>query len=749
MTAPGAPRRTNLLRSDDGPLSRELVRQPGGFGLGQVPSKVAPDAVTSMVCGFCSTGCSLDIHLRDGQAVNLTPTPGHTVNRGVACPKGWEALTPLQAGDRATTPLLRGDDGRVRPIDWPTALDTFTRRFKAIRDTHGPQSMAFLGTGQMPSEELALLGAVARFGMGFAHGDGNTRQCMATSVVAHKECFGFDAPPFTYADFEESDVIVLIGSNLCVTHPIMWERITRNPHHPQVIVIDPRRTETAMAATQHYPLRPSSDLWLLYGLARILIERGWIDTSYIADHTSGFEAYAEHVASFTPAVVSRETGLDESELQRLATAIGTGQRVSLWWTMGINQGHEAVRSAQAIIAIALMTGNIGRPGTGANSITGQCNAMGSRLFSNTASLFGGRDFANPAYRADVASILGLDQALIPSETGRAYDQIVSGIEDGTIKGLWVVATNGAHSWIHQSAIRDALAKLEFLVVQDMFTSTDTAILADLVLPAAGWGEKDGTFINSERRIALIKKVSRAPGVALADFAIFKLLADAWGCGELFSQWDTPEDVFSLLRELSAGRPCDITGIDGYDMLDEQGGVQWPWPAAGSPSDTPSEPVAERRLFEDGQFFHPDQRGRFVCDQPQPVPEPAGGDFPLLLLTGRGCASQWHTLTRTGKSALLRSLSPDAAYVEINPSDAAARGVQDNDWAVVASPRASVLARAFVTPTVQEGQVFVPMHDVDTNLLTAPVVDPHSRQPAYKQGAVQIRKAKAFERPRPL
>src|SRR5581483_11681319 len=264
----------NIFRQRRGPFADELARAPGGFGLGQVPARLKPDAVTSMVCGFCSTGCSLDVHLRDGVAVNLTPTTDYPVNLGMACPKGWEALTPLRAPDRATTPLWRDARGRLRPIGWEAAASTFTSRFKAIIDQHGPDAVAFLSTGQIPTEEMALLGAFAKFGMGMVHGDGNTRQCMATSVVAYKEAFGFDAPPYTYADFEESDVIVLVGSNLCIAHPIMWERVCRNPHQPEIVVVDPRTTETAVAATQHYPLRPKSDLVLLYGVAHLLVAWG-------------------------------------------------------------------------------------------------------------------------------------------------------------------------------------------------------------------------------------------------------------------------------------------------------------------------------------------------------------------------------------------------------------------------------------------------------------------------------------------
>ena len=746
----------DLLRNRDGALTQELVLHPGEFGLGKVPARLKPDATTTVVCGFCSTGCGLNVHLKNGQAINLTPTTDYPVNLGMACPKGWEAITPLQAADRATTPLLRNAKGELEPVDWDTAMQVFTVRFKAIQDKFGKDSVAWIGTGQICTEEMAFLGALGKFGMGMLHGDGNTRQCMATAVAAYKQSFGFDAPPYTYADFEQSDVIVLVGSNLCIAHPIMWQRVLRNRNSPEIIVVDPRKTETAMAATQHYAIAPKSDLKLLYGLAHILIERDWINRDYIAAHTTSFEEFAAFVKPFTPETVAPDCGLTVEQLHHFAETIHRGQRVSFWWTMGVNQGHEATRTAQAIINLALMTGNIGRPGTGANSITGQCNAMGSRLFSNTTNLLGGHDFLNPAHRNKVAGILGFDPALVPDQNSWAYDQIVQGIDDGKIKGLWVIATNASHSWINQSKFAQILKKLDFLVVQDMYHTTETAREADLVLPAAAWGEKEGTFINSERRYGLVKKISKAPGQALADFSIFKLVAHYWGCGGLFREWTSPEAVFQIMKRLSKDQPCDITGIRDYRMLDECGGVQWPLPDRGSvfavsgseldglPHAANSKlktqnakPDPERRLFEDGRFFHADGRAKFIFEQPREAPEVTDAGYPLLLLTGRGTTAQWHTQTRTAKSAVLRKLYPENIYVEINPADARRLGVRAQQKVEVRSRRATIHATAFLTETVQAGQVFIPMHYEETNRLTFPSFDPYSRQPSYKACAVTI------------
>jgi anaerobic selenocysteine-containing dehydrogenase len=724
-----------LLRQKQGPLTRDLEREPAGFGIGQVPRRLKPDATTTTVCGFCSTGCGLEMHLQEGRAVNLSPTVDYPVNLGMACPKGWEALTPLGAPDRATRPLLRDEHGGLAPVSWERALAAFVDRFRAIQEKHGPESVAFLGTGQITTEELALLGSLGKFGMGMVHGDGNTRQCMATAVVAYKQTFGFDAPPYTYADFEESDVLVFVGANPCIAHPILWERVCKNRHSPEILVVDPRTTETAMAATQHLPLRPKSDLCLLYGIASTLIAGGHVDETFVREHTTGFEAFKAFLEDHSLERAAQETGLPLATLKRAANTIAAGKRVSFWWTMGVNQSHEGVRVAQALIALALLTGNIGRPGTGANSITGQCNAMGSRLFSNTTSLLGGRDFTRAEHRTEVAALLGLEASRIPGQNSLAYDQILEGVLAGKIRGLWIVATNTAHSWINQADAREILRKLDFLVVQDMYASTDTAQAADLVLPAAGWGEKDGTFINSERRIGLTKKVAQAPGEALADFYIFKLVAEAWGVGELFREWSSPEATFQILKRLSKGRPCDFSGIADYRMLDELRGVQWPLPEGqGVP------PQSERRLFEDGRFFFEDGRARFIFEAPRPLPEPADERYPFTLLTGRGSSSQWHTQTRTSKSAVLRDLASMEAYVEVSPTDARRLDILPGDPVIVESRRGRMRATAHVTHAVQPGQLFVPMHYAETNQLTFAAFDPYSRQPAYKACAVRVRRA---------
>lgn len=730
---PERTKRNNLLREWSGPLTKDLVLNPGGFGLGKVPERLKPTSTVNSVCGFCATGCSLKVHLKDGEAVNLSANKDYPVNLGMACPKGWEAMEVLKASDRATEPLLKGEDGVQKPTTWHDAASTFVSKLKEIQSKHGPDSLAWLGTGQVTIEDFAFLGALAKFGMGIRHGDGNTRQCMATAVTAYKQSFGFDAPPYSYKDFEESDVLVFVGANPCIAHPIMWQRVMMNRNNPEIIVIDPRKTETAMAATQHYPLAPKSDLALFYGVARELIAQGYVDADFVEQSVDGFEEFARFVISYDLETVSEKSGLSVESIRKLAKTIGEGKRVSIWWTMGVNQSYEGVRLAQSLINICLITGNIGRPGTGANSITGQCNAMGSRLFSNTTSLLGGHDFLNDSHREKVAAELGIDVSKIPNENCWAYDQIVEGVESGKIKGLWIIATNSAHSWIGQKRFRDAVKNLEFLVVQDMYHSTETAQLADLVLPAAAWGEREGTFINSERRIGRTRKIRKAPGIALADFSIYRLLAEYWGCGEMFRDWDTPEKVFKKVARLTKDRPCDFSGIEGYELLGQKGGIQWPYRSESQDGEQ------HRSLFSDGVFYHADGKAKLLFEAPKALPEPVDDDYPFVLLTGRGTSAQWHTQTRTSKSDVLRKLYPKEAYVEINPDDANRSGIVAGDSIAVSSRRGEVKVKAYVTPTIQPGQLFMPMHYAVTNWLTKPNFDPYSRQPSYKHCAVAIEK----------
>ncbi len=683
------------------------------------------------ICSYCSIGCALEVSRKDG-AIQIQGKSDYPVNLGKACDKGLNLIEPLLSDDRGTQPLLRTEKG-FKPVEWDEAVEVFSSRMKEIMAEWGPESVAFLSTGQITTEEMALLGAVAKFGMGMVHGDGNTRQCMASASVAYKQAFGFDAPPYACNDLEESDVVVFIGANPIVAHPLLWSRIRSNRKKPKVIVVDPRRTKTAQAASHHIALQPKTDLLFLYAVSNILIERGWIDPDFIERHTVGFPVYRAHVAEYPVKHVADQCGLTVEQIEEFAQLIHEGKRVSFWWSMGVNQSHQGVKTSEAIINLALMTGNIGKPGTGANSITGQCNAMGSRLFANTTNLFGGHDFEDRRHRRKVAALLNINDSRISGQSSLPYHKILEQVRNGVIKGLWIVGTNPAHTWIDLNEFEEIVKELDFLVVQDIYPDTATARMADLYLPAAASSEKEGTFINSERRIGVVRKVCEPPGQALPDFDIFLRIAKVWGCGQWIDEWQNPESVFRLLQKISAGQPCDITGIEGYGHLEQAGGIQWPFPAGAILEDN------HRRLFGDHRFFHQDGKARFVCTEPTEPEEQCSADYPFWLITGRGSVAQWHTLSRTGKVEKLRRMAPEELYVEINPLDAAELGIQQGDTVSVCSKRGEIPAIAVLEDGMARCHVFLSMHYEDTNRLTLPSFDPESFQPTYKSGAVLLEK----------
>ncbi len=694
------------------------------------------DGIVRTICSYCSVGCALDIQIVDGKATKVLPAKDYPVNLGRTCTKGFNLLKAYDSPDRQLYPELRQSDGSYQRIDWDSAATIFSTKFKQIQERHGKDSVAFISTGQVPFEEMAVLGVLAKFGMGIKHGDGNTRQCMASAVVAYKQSFGFDAPPFSYQDAEESDLLIFVGANPVIAHPIFWQRVKMNQNNPSIVCIDPRLTETAKEAILHLAIKPKSDLSLLYALSKYLIDHDALDKQFILDHTQGFDEMAKHVQEFSIERAERDTGIAASEITKLAQLIQSKKKVSFWWTMGVNQGHQGVRTAQAMINIALMTGNIGRTGTGANSLTGQCNAMGSRLFSNTSSLISGHDFAVPEHRQKVADALSIPVESIPDNAGKSYDQILSAVDDGSIKGLWIICTNPAHSWIDKHAFFETMKKLDFLVVQDIYNSTETMMIADLRLAAAGSTEKEGTLINSERRLGIVQKVMQAPGEALSDFDIFHKLAKSWGCEQVLAKLQTPDQTFEVLASLSKGRPCDISGISSRALLVKNGGIQWPWPQGANP-DGPGLGGQHRLLFADGKFFHPDGKAKFLTIEPEPAGELPDNDYPFWLLTGRGTMHQWHTQTRTSKVELIKKMYPSEAYVEINPLDAQRLNLVDKGKVKVETRRGSILVDVAIKDSVQAGHIFLPMHYAQTNYLTYSSFDSFSRQPSYKIGAARL------------
>ena len=554
-------------------------------------------------CNLCALACNLDFYVENGKIDRVSPTVDYPVNKGFCCIKGLN-LDKQQTKIKARkNPLLRDENGEMKEVSWKEAFETFAKKMTSIQEKYGKQSVAFIITGQMPTEDMALLGHVGRNYMGI-NGDGNTRLCMATSVVAHKQSFGFDAPPYTLNDAELSDTIILIGANPVIAHPVFWGRIRQNKE-AKIITIDPRKSETAMNSDIWIDIKPKADLVLMYTLANVLIEKGYIDKNYIENYTEGYEEFKKHVAKFTLENVEEETGISAERVLELAEIIHAGKRVSFWWTMGVNQGYQAVRTAQSIINLALMTGNIGRPGTGANSLTGQCNAMGSRVFSNTTGLYGGGDFDNPVRRKAVAEALGVDESVLATKPTIPYNAIIEKAISGEIKGLWVICTNPRHSWANNEEFEKCVKNLDFFVVQDIYEDTHSAKLCDLYLPSVPAIKKEGVIINTERRASKVNPVIPKEEGELSDFEIFYNIGKELGMGDLLNGWETPRSTFELLKKCSKGMPCDITGIT-YEMLEGPNmegsrGVQWPFREGETLIED------ERRLYESRTRQHGNSR----------------------------------------------------------------------------------------------------------------------------------------------
>ena len=555
---------------------------------------------------------------------------------------------------------------------------------------------------------------------------------MATSVVAYKQSFGFDAPPYTLNDLEHSDVIIFIGSNPIVAHPILWGK-TKNNKECIKIAIDPRRTETVTNCDMWIDIKPKSDLTLLYTLANVLIEKEWIDNNYIENYTEDFEGFKEHVKKYTLDDVEEKTGISKLRVLELAEIIHNGKRVSLWWTMGVNQSYQAVRTAQAIINIALMTGNIGRLGTGANSITGQCNAMGSRLFSNTTGLYGGGEYDNEARRKAVAEALDIDSEMLPKKPTLPYNVIIDKINSGEIKALWIIATNPIISWINNSEFKKAAEKLEFLVLQDIYSDTETAEYCDLLLPSTNGLKKEGVLINTERRLSKLNPVLEKKENELTDYDIMLGIGKALGMGKLLDKWKTPRDAFETLKACTKGMPCDITGVD-YDMLKDSRGVQWPFRKGERLEED------ERRLFEDNKYYTPSGKAKFIYEDVAPVPYEQSKEYSYLFNTGRGTVGQWHTQTRTREIPDVSAIVPHEGYVNINTDLADELKIKENETIKLTSPNG--VSNNFVVKlsrTIKKNQIYAPMHYIETNSLLPSIFDTYSKEPNFKYVPVKIEK----------
>ncbi|ELC8349663.1 nitrate reductase [Clostridium perfringens] len=684
-------------------------------------------------CNYCALACNLDFYTEDGKIKRVVPTPHYPVNKGFSCIKGLNLDKQCTKFNGSKKPLLKMKDGERKAIEWKEAFDLFASKMTAIQEKYGKESVAYISTGQLPTEEMALLGHVGRSYMGI-NGDGNTRLCMASAVVAYKQSFGFDAPPYTLKDLELSDTIFFIGANPVIAHPIAWGRVRKNKD-AKIITIDPRKSETAMNSDMWIDIKTKGDLALFYTLANVLIEKGWIDQDYINNYTEGFEDFKAHVKKYTLEDVEERTGISKMRVLELAKIIHEGKRVSFWWTMGVNQSYEAVRTAQAIINLALITGNMGREGTGANSLTGQCNAMGSRMFSNTTALYGGGEYNNQERRKVVADILGMDENMLPTKPTLDYEQIIKGINKGEIKGLWVVCTNPRHSFTNNEEFKKAMKNLDFFVVQDIYEDTDSSKECDLYLPSVPAIKKEGFLINTERRLSALVPVLEKEEDELSDYEILLGIGEALGMGSLLDKWRTPEDAFKLLRECSKGMPCDITGVT-YERLRDSKGIQWPC-REGEELE-----ADERRLFEDGKYYTPSGKAKFIFEDVTENPNATNEEFPFNLNTGRGTVGQWHTHTRTREIQAVTNIVPQKAYVDINRKDAEKLDIKENDEVLIHSSNghtSKFIAR--LTDNLKEKTLYAPIHYIETNLLTPSVFDPYSKEPSYKTVQVNIEKVR--------
>lgn len=733
---PGAPappvtlrgRIAGLLGADHGGDRYTYVDDPVQ---GPVSASRAADRWVRTTCGYCSVGCGMLVGVRDGTAVAVQGDPDHPVNKGRLCPKGLCEHQTIAAPGRLLAPRVDG-----HTATWDTALDRVADGFKDIVARHGPESVAVLSTGQLVTEEFYALGKLVRLGMGVRHFDGNTTLCMASAVAGYKLSFGTDGPPGCYEDFELADVVVLWGANIADNHPLLAPRVMDDRSARTLVVVDPRVTKSAMLADVHVAVKPRGDVALLNGIFRVLLDEGLVDLDAVRLHVDGLDHLLAHLEAWTVERAAAESGVEVAEVIALARLIGTAERCVLAWTMGVNHSVQGAETVTLLNTLALLTDNIGRPGASPFSITGQCNAMGTRESGFTASMPGYRAYDDPAARAELAGRLGIDEARLPAVRGGAYPDIINAVVAGRIKGLWIIATNPVVSYPNREVLEFGLRGLDLLVVQDGF-ETPTTALADVVLPAAIWGEKEGTFTNSERRVSRVRAAVPPPGEARTDFDIVLALAERWGCRDgLFDGWTGPRDAFEEWRTVSAGRPCDYSGIT-WERIDEAGGVQWPCPA-----DDPSIPLAGTpRLYTELQFNRPDGRAMVHPVEPKALRDPPRPSYPLNLNTGR-TVEHWHTRTKTGRVPILEGLAPEA-WVEIHPDDAAPLGVRSGDWVKVSSSRGTVeRIRARVTSIVRAGEVFIPFHweGACANHLTDDEFDPISREPNYKQCAVRVERA---------
>ena len=686
-------------------------------------------------CNYCALDCNLDFYVENERIVKVLPTRGYPVNEGFACIKGVSLDRQQTRSKPRGLPKIRRKDGQFSEVSWEEGFRYVAEKIKEIQGKYGKEAFAGISTGQLTLEEFALYGHVMRDYLQ-TNVDGNTRLCMATAAVAHKQSYGFDAPGYTLEDIELSDTIIFIGANPVVAHPILWEKVLKNRGpEKRVIVIDPRKSETAINADYWYGLSWKSDLYLLYAIAAQLIEKDYLDKEFIKNHTEQFEEYKVFLKKYTLELAAEKTRLSKEQILELAELIHNGRSVSFWWTMGVNQSYQGVRTAQAIINLALMTGNIGKPGTGANSITGQCNAMSSRVYSNTTGFYGGGDFSDPKRRERIAQVLGVKPENLAKKPTLPYNEIIEAIHEGKIKGLWILCTNPRHSWTNNETFAKATKKLEFFLVQDIYDTIESMEDCTVYFPVVSGIKKEGTYINLERRLSAMRPVLQRQENELCDYEVILGVGRALGMGEDLEKWSTPRACFNLMKECSRGMPSDITGVT-WEALENSMGIQWPYPEGKEEENK----GVERRLYGDGIFFTDTGKARFIFEEVMDNPLPTTEEYPWILNTGRGTVGQWHTQSRTREVKYVEDVSIKKAYLYMNDRLAREKGIRDMDRIRVYSINGeNAVFYVKLTKNVQYEELFCPLHYIECNKLTPSLYDPYSKEPSYKTTPIRFEK----------
>lgn len=708
------------------------------------PIKIADKKIvdwTYTTCGYCSTGCAIEVGKNEqGDVVGTQGVGNADVNRGKLCVKGIFEHELFDSPGRGKTPLLRKQTSEnFREANWDETLDHTADEIKRIQKKYGRDAFAVVSTGQIFTEEFYTLGKVVRGLLGTNNYDGNTTLCMASAVSGYKRSFGSDGPPGCYEDFEHTDCLMAWGSNLPEQHPIIYWRMkeAKEKRDFPLIVIDPRVTMLAQFADIHLAIVPGTDVVLMNSLLHVIFAEGLEDKAYIKANTVGIKALKEEVANCDPATAYKICGIDEDTIRNVARLYAKAGVAMNIWTMGINQSTHGSDGVVGLNNLSLVSGNVGKPGGTSLSITGQCNAMGTREWSSCSGLPGYRTLENPEHREEIGKFWNVDPEFFPKKRGLAQTDIFPAIETGQVKGLWLIATNPMTSMANTPRIRKMLDKLEFLVVQDAYEDMECVEYAHAFLPAAVWAEKEGVMTNTERRVNMVRQVVPPYKQSKSDFDIFKELGKRFNADNKVKFSDTVAETFDEMRELSKGRLLDMSGMT-HELIEEKRGIQWPYTEEqASKGEAP--PTGGKRLYtKNATFSFPDGKARLIALPFIDNNERPDNAFPFWLNSGR-LVEHFHTRTRTGKVGNNNKYSP-IPFMEINPDAARQLGIEHQSYVRCVSRRGDAIVMAMLTQRIAKDAIFIPFHFYDcVNRLTLGLLDPHSRQPAFKQAAVRIEK----------